>query len=206
MFFDCSVREFKYKHPHECMHVYDAQSLVLPSGESIYTRVIQNLFEQKCVYILYDIESCKRCSETAKLNQKMYDYVNDGIFESTSHFVSHIENGCKEYCRNVCHKCTLKNKDVCDIEITNIILTFSNLVEEAIQYYKQNKLLNTDILETIQAMLESNMYTLGQEFTQNKMDFIEANTLFLASVAPAKLSKNDLQNLIFKSVVCDNLI
>ena len=55
-------------------------------------------------------------------------------------------------------------------------------------------------------MLESNMYTLGQELTQNKMDFSEASTLFLAGVAPAKFKKNDLQNLLFKSVVCDDLI
>jgi hypothetical protein len=40
------------------------------------------------------------------------------------------------------------------------------------------------------------------------MDFSEANTLFLAGVAPLKIKikKNDLQNLIFKSVVCDDLI
>jgi hypothetical protein len=51
-----------------------------------------------------------------------------------------------------------------------------------------------------------NMYTLRQELTQNKMDFTEASTLFLAGVAPSKMKKNELQNLIFKSVVCEDLI
>jgi hypothetical protein len=90
----------------------------------------------------------------------------------------------------------------------NIMITLAsnNLVQEAICFHKQNNLTNNDLVETIQAMLEYNMYTLGQELTQNKMDFSEANTLFLAGVAPAKIKKNELQNLIFKNVVCDSLI
>ncbi len=87
-----------------------------------------------------------------------------------------------------------------------ISLTQSNIVDLAVKFYKQHNLTNQDLVETIQAMLESKCYRLHQDITQNKLDFTEANTLFLSSVAPSKLDKNDLQNLIFKNVVCDSLI
>ena len=109
-------------------------------------------------------------------------------------FIQHeqeLENSCQS------------DTEECDKETT---LTPNNIVELAIQYHKKNKLSNTDIVETIQLMLSTRQYTLGQDLTQNKIDFAEANTLFLASVAPTKLEKNDLQNLIFKNVVCDSLI
>lgn len=91
-------------------------------------------------------------------------------------------------------------------EEKTITLTCNNLVQEAIGFHKKNKLVNNDLIETLQAMLATDMYVLCKEITHNKMDFTEANTLFLVSVAPAKIKKNDLQNLIFKSVVCEDLI
>ncbi len=55
-------------------------------------------------------------------------------------------------------------------------------------------------------MLSSRKYNIGTEMVNNKVDFAQANTLFLVGVAPTKLDKNDLQNLIFKNVVSENLI
>jgi hypothetical protein len=86
------------------------------------------------------------------------------------------------------------------------ILTHANIVESAVIYHKSNKLSNADIVETIQMMLSDGRYTLGKDIAQNKIDFAEANTLFLAGVAPTKLNKNDLQSLLFKNVVSDDLI
>jgi hypothetical protein len=95
----------------------------------------------------------------------------------------------------------------CEAQVKKVIsLTQSNMVDLAVQFYNQHNLSNQDLVETIQAMLESKRYRLGQEVTQNKLDFTEANALFLSSVAPSKLDKKDLQNLIFKNVVCDSLI
>jgi hypothetical protein len=91
--------------------------------------------------------------------------------------------------------------DECDI-----YLTPTNLVEHAIKFHKKNEVSNIDIVETIQLMLSTRKYILGKEITTNKIDFAEANTLFLAGVAPTKLEKNDLQNLIFKNIVSDDLI
>ncbi len=91
-------------------------------------------------------------------------------------------------------------------EYNSDILTPNNLVNTAVNFYKQHNLSNNDFVETIQAMLESNLYTLGDDLIQNKMDFTEANTLFLAGVAPAKLDKKNLQSLLFKNVTCEDLI
>lgn len=93
-----------------------------------------------------------------------------------------------------------------DNEESEITLTPSNIVDFAIEYYKQHNLNNADIIDTIQSMLGSQNYKLGKEITQKKLDFTEANTMFLTSVAPAKLDRNDLQNLIFKNVVCNTLL
>lgn len=105
---------------------------------------------------------------------------------------------------------TLNNKQkvltIVKKHTVDITLTPSNLIKQTIDYHKQNKLSNTDIVDTIKLMLSRGQYTLGMEIATNKIDFAEANTLFLAGVAPTKLEKNDLQNLIFKNVVCDNLI
>lgn len=87
-----------------------------------------------------------------------------------------------------------------------VTLTTENTLQEAINFHKQHNLTNNDLVETIQAMLESNLYILDQEITNNKIDFTQANTLFLAGVAPSQLNKNDLQNLIFKNIVCEDLI
>jgi hypothetical protein len=85
-------------------------------------------------------------------------------------------------------------------------LTPKNIVEHAIEYHKEYNLCNADIVETIQLMLASRKYVLSNEMMHNKVDFAQANTLFLVGVAPTKLDKNDLQNLIFKNVVCESLI
>lgn len=96
----------------------------------------------------------------------------------------------------------------------NTEITPENLVQEAIAFHKQQNLINTDLIETIQEMLNSKIYILSEDFTkskvesqlESKLDFDEANTYFLSAIAPKAIKKDALHKLLFKSVTCEDLI
>jgi hypothetical protein len=164
-----------------------------PDTEALI-KMLQNvyeLYETKCVLTLGQYNSVKELLDKAQHMCEEGTWSEDEQENTLCNLLQAIEK--------------LPNSDVEVLEKSSeTLLNVTNIVEHAIQFYKQNNLSNQDLVETIQAMLESNTYTLGQELTQNKMDFTEANTLFLAGVAPAKLNKNDLQSLIFKNVVSED--
>jgi hypothetical protein len=89
---------------------------------------------------------------------------------------------------------------------SNCVLTCTNVIQEAIVFYKNNNLSTTDILETIQEMLHSKQYTLSESFMSSKLNFEEVKTYFLSAIAPKKVKTDDLHKLLFKSVVCEYLI
>jgi hypothetical protein len=89
----------------------------------------------------------------------------------------------------------------------NIVqLKSDNLIKEAISFHQINKLGITDLLGTVQEMLETERYILSETFTSTKLNFEEANTYFLSAIAPKKINKDNLQKLLFNNVVCDDLI
>ncbi len=98
---------------------------------------------------------------------------------------------------------SIPNSSCNDTEQTT--LTADNLVQEAIAFHKQHSLTSTDLIETIQEMLDSKIYILSEDFTKFKVDFDEANTLFLCAIAPKTIKKDALQRLLFKSVTYEDL-
>jgi hypothetical protein len=78
-------------------------------------------------------------------------------------------------------------------------ITPENLVQETINFHKNHNLTNTDIIETIQEMLDSKHFVLSEDFTKSKLNFDEANTYFLSVVSPKAVKKDALRDLLFKS-------
>jgi hypothetical protein len=85
-------------------------------------------------------------------------------------------------------------------------LTPFNILEESINFYKTNNLTSLDIMDTVKEMLDSKQYILSESFMSSKLNFEDVNTLFMSAIAPKDVKRDDLQKLLFKSVVCDNLI
>jgi uncharacterized C2H2 Zn-finger protein len=92
------------------------------------------------------------------------------------------------------------NSENVKIKATIFELTRENLIKEAIDFHKKNKLTNTDLMETIHEMLCTKLYTLEDEFKNSKLDFEESNVYFLSIIAPKTIKKDVLQKLLFNNI------
>lgn len=225
MFFDYLIKSFNCSPVQDVMQVYNIEDIFLPPNEPIYTRLVFDSFEKKRIVIKYNNDN-SNCFHSQANNIMVESYGKNNVFNSPIEFCKYVQDNCviriskhklnEQLSRleDRLHIIEMKQQDDTESDTSSaetdddegFTLTPDNIVRLSIQFHKARKLSNADIVETIQLMLGSRMYKLGREITQNKIDFAEANTLFLAGVAPTKLEKNDLQNLIFKNVVCDNLI
>ncbi len=76
-------------------------------------------------------------------------------------------------------------------------LTPDNLVDLVVSFCQTTSKVFEDITEAIQDMLKTKKYTLSDSLIRCKLNFKEINTYFLSQIAPEKVSKQELEQLLF---------
>lgn len=76
-------------------------------------------------------------------------------------------------------------------------LTHQNILDECVQFHKRMQLNTVDIVLTIEAMVKSNKYVIGNALKRNKLQLEDAQNTFKQLIAPESVSYDDIKNSIF---------
>lgn len=193
-------------------HIFDMNcpSELLTILDNIFVQLItdctENLLAEKGdlddyvrnLKVLYESKKVKTLRDYAKLKDLIVDILE--MYDSEcGNSVFYLYEKLKKKLNK------LRNKNE-NITVKHTTLNQDNLLQEAITFHKKNNLSSIDFIETIQEMLDTKQYELSETFMSSKINFQEANTYFMSSIAPKKVKKEDLQRLLFKNIVCDDLI
>jgi hypothetical protein len=126
------------------------------------------------------------------------------IFNTSDHdIVNVIHNMVKSYVDNTFNSkadVVGETSNVSSEVVDSSQLTPDNLVDLVVSFCKTTNKVFEDITEAIQDMLKTKKYILSDSLIRRKLSFKQVNTYFLSQVAPEKVSKQELEHLLFSNV------